>query len=67
MISAPDGPSALAAWQRHRDATALLLTDLIMPGGLGGKELELHDGENFLQKPSSSDQILRCVGASLDA
>lgn len=95
VLSAPDGPSALATWQEHRDSIALLLTDLIMPGGLGGKELgqqlvaekarlkiiytsgyssemagkelELRAGENFLQKPSSSELILRCVRTCLDS
>jgi CheY-like chemotaxis protein len=39
VIEASDGPSALAMWQTHRDAIDLLITDMVMPGGLTGLEL----------------------------
>jgi CheY-like chemotaxis protein len=95
VIEAADGVSALVIGRERRGEIDLLLTDLIMPGGIGGqelarllreedpglkiiytsgysreiagKELELFNGENFLQKPCPTLQLLRCVRESLDA
>jgi signal transduction histidine kinase len=39
VIEAPDGPSALVLWEKHRDKIDLLLTDMVMPGGLTGADL----------------------------
>jgi len=39
VIEAADGPSALILWQQHRDEIDLLLTDMVMPGGLSGADL----------------------------
>jgi len=39
VLEAADGAAALLLWQAHRRAVALLLTDLVMPGELGGREL----------------------------
>ncbi|MEY2879355.1 MAG: hypothetical protein RLZZ15_1735 [Verrucomicrobiota bacterium] len=39
VLTAEDGPHALAVWSRHRPEIALLLTDLVMPGGLSGQDL----------------------------
>ncbi len=39
VLEAASGVEALAVWPEHRGAIALLLTDLMMPGGLGGMEL----------------------------
>lgn len=39
VLEAADGITALELWQTHRDAVALLLTDMVMPGGLNGREL----------------------------
>jgi PAS domain S-box-containing protein len=39
VLEAPDGPAALALWRQHREAVALLLTDLVMPGGVNGRDL----------------------------
>jgi CheY-like chemotaxis protein len=39
VIAAATGVEALALFAEHKDAVALLLTDLVMPAGLGGKEL----------------------------
>jgi len=93
VLETGDGLAALEVWRQRRDEIDLVLTDLIMPGGLNGKdlarqlqgedpqlkviyasgysaeiagkELKLCNGENFLQKPYPSDQLLRCVHASL--
>jgi PAS domain S-box-containing protein len=39
IIEADSGLSALELWQHHRDAIDLLLTDMVMPGGISGQEL----------------------------
>ena len=39
VLEAPDGLATLGLWRQHRDAVALLLTDLVMPGGLNGRDL----------------------------
>jgi CheY-like chemotaxis protein len=39
VIEAPDGPSALACWRQHRGEIDLLITDMVMPGGLSGSDL----------------------------
>lgn len=39
VLEADDGVSAQELWRQHRDRIALLLTDLVMPGGLTGQEL----------------------------
>src|SRR5213083_1564117 len=36
---AADGHEAQKVWQQHRSEVALLLTDIVMPGGLSGLEL----------------------------
>jgi PAS domain S-box-containing protein len=39
VIEADSGPSALELWKQHRDTIDLLLTDMVMPGGISGQEL----------------------------
>ncbi len=39
IISAESGVDALTVWQRHKGDIDLLLTDMIMPDGLSGKDL----------------------------
>jgi CheY-like chemotaxis protein len=39
VVEAANGPEALALWSEHHDAIALLFTDLVMPGGLSGRQL----------------------------
>jgi len=39
VIEAHSGVAALAAWQSQREQVQLLLTDIIMPGGVNGREL----------------------------
>ena len=39
VLEACDGPSGFAAWAEHADEVRLLLTDMIMPGGLSGLDL----------------------------
>jgi CheY-like chemotaxis protein len=39
VLQAASGVDALEVWQRARDQIDLLLTDLVMPGGVTGREL----------------------------
>jgi PAS domain S-box-containing protein len=39
VVEAESGPAAKAAWGRSKDSINLLLTDMIMPGGLAGHHL----------------------------
>ena len=39
VLEAPDGVSAGTVWNEQRGAIQLLLTDMVMPGGITGKEL----------------------------
>ncbi len=39
VLTATNGPEALAVWSDHRLEIDLLLTDMIMPGGLSGRQL----------------------------
>ncbi|HEV2694863.1 MAG TPA: response regulator [Verrucomicrobiae bacterium] len=46
VLEADDGEEALIVWQQHRAEIRLLLTDLVMPGKINGKEL----AAQFLQQ-----------------
>ena len=46
VLVAFDGPEALNVWKKHRAEIQLVLTDLVMPGGMNGKEL----GEQLLRE-----------------
>ncbi|MDE3100278.1 MAG: PAS domain S-box protein [Verrucomicrobiota bacterium] len=39
VLEAPNGAHALDLWRQHHDRIKLLLTDMIMPGGMNGREL----------------------------
>ena len=46
VFDAFNGAEALKMWKQHRDEIRLLLTDLVMPGGMTGKDL----GERLLRE-----------------
>jgi len=46
VLEATNGVEARLIWKQHRDAIDLLLTDLVMPGGINGMELS----EKLLQE-----------------
>ena len=62
VIQAPSGPAAMEAWPRHRESVALLLTDLVMPDGMSGREL----GQR-LQADKPSLKVIYTSGYSADA
>ena len=94
VLQAGNGHDALRLWEEHRDAVRLLLTDIVMPRGMSGRELaarlrtsdaalrvvfmsgyspdmagrelQLQPGQDFIQKPYSSQQLLETVRNSLD-
>jgi CheY-like chemotaxis protein len=39
MLQASTGAGALEVWRQNRDAVRLLITDMVMPQGMSGKEL----------------------------
>jgi K+-sensing histidine kinase KdpD len=39
IYQAGTGPEAVKVWQEHRDEIKLLLTDMVMPGGMSGRQL----------------------------
>ena len=39
VLCAVSGVNALEIWQEHRDAIQLVVTDMMMPGGVSGREL----------------------------
>jgi CheY-like chemotaxis protein len=39
VFEAVDGQSALQIWNQHKEQISLVFTDVIMPGGLNGREL----------------------------
>ncbi len=42
ILEAPTGVKALEVWKQNRDEIRLLLTDLVMPDGMSGKDLAQH-------------------------
>jgi len=94
VLEAEHGVEALGLWRQQHENIALLLTDLVMPGGLSGqelarqlvadqpklrviymsgyspeiagRELKLKPGENYIQKPFTTNQLLLIVRQCLD-
>jgi len=48
VLEASHGKAALEVWQQHRDEIRLLLTDMVMPGGMTGLDLA---GQLLQQNP----------------
>lgn len=61
VIEAVDGGEALKIWSQQRSEIHLLLTDLVMPGGMTGKEL----GERIL-KDNPKLKVIYSSGYSLE-
>ena len=61
IVEASTAVAALRVWEQHRDQIQLLLSDLIMPGGMTGKEL----GEQLRQE-NPQLKIIYVSGYSAD-
>ena len=51
VICAANGEEAIKAWDENRDGVSLLLTDVVMPGGMNGQQLaeRLHNDRQNLK------------------
>jgi PAS domain S-box-containing protein len=56
VLEAGDGQEAFRLWEQHREEIALLLTDMVMPGGMTGKELAA--------KLKAEKQVLKVIYSS---
>jgi nitrogen-specific signal transduction histidine kinase/CheY-like chemotaxis protein len=59
VLEAPDGPTAEGLWTANQSQVSLLLSDLIMPGGIDGRELAAR-----LQKQNPDLKVLFISGYS---
>ena len=60
VMDASDGPEALRLWQSVSATVDLVVTDMVMPGGIGGKELAAE-----LRKQKPSLKVLYVSGYSI--
>ncbi|WP_160164580.1 PAS domain S-box protein [Pedosphaera parvula] len=67
VLEAVSGPAALSVWQEHKDEISLLLTDMVMPHGITGRELaeRLLADKPKLKVIYSSGYSLAVVGADM--
>jgi PAS domain S-box-containing protein len=61
LLDAANGAAAVRLWDTHREQIHLLLTDLVMPGGMNGKEL----GER-LRRESPKLKVIYVSGYSAE-
>jgi len=61
VLEAASGRGALEVWEAHRDEIDLLLTDMVMPDGVNGRELALR-----LQAEKPSLRVLYTSGYGTD-
>jgi signal transduction histidine kinase len=57
VFAAASGAAALAVWAEHRASIDLLVTDMVMPGGISGRELA-----DRLRAERSSLKVILCSG-----
>jgi signal transduction histidine kinase/CheY-like chemotaxis protein len=61
VVVAQDGQEALKLWPQHRGKIDLLLTDMVMPGGITGRELA-----DRLLRESPQMHVIYSTGYSVD-
>jgi two-component system, cell cycle sensor histidine kinase and response regulator CckA len=61
VLEAPNGVEALDIWAEHRTSIRLLMTDLVMPGGMSGRDLAVR-----LQDEEPSLRVLFTSGYSAE-
>jgi PAS domain S-box-containing protein len=68
VVAAANGSEALELWGAHRHEVALLLTDLVMPGGMKGHELarQLQSAESYLKVVYMSGYSAEIAGRDLE-
>jgi signal transduction histidine kinase/ActR/RegA family two-component response regulator len=68
VVAAANGSEALELWGAHRQKVALLLTDLVMPGGMKGHELarQLQSAESYLKVIYMSGYSAEIAGRDLE-
>ncbi len=94
VCEAADGAEALRKWDEHGQKIQILLTDIVMPEGISGRDLaarlreknpklpvvftsgysseiagrdlNLQEGENFIQKPASPERLLAVIRRALN-
>jgi two-component system cell cycle sensor histidine kinase/response regulator CckA len=57
VLLASNGPEAIKLWDQHREQVALLFTDVVMPGGMNGRELA-----ERLRADRPSLRVIYCSG-----
>jgi CheY-like chemotaxis protein len=62
VLETANGPEALPLWAAHRETVALLLTDMVLPGGMSGMELSRR-----LKSERPGLKVVYVSGYSLDA
>jgi PAS domain S-box-containing protein len=61
VLEAANGPEAVALWQEQGKSVSLLLTDMVMPGGMSGLDLT-----ERLRKTNSELKVIISSGYSLE-
>ena len=61
VLEAADGPEAVQVWKDHQDTIQLLMTDMIMPGGMTGRDLA-----DRLQSEAKDLKVIYASGYSAD-
>jgi CheY-like chemotaxis protein len=61
VVTAPSGDEAVPLWQQHSSKVDLLLTDMVMPGSLSGRELS-----EKLLKEKPALKVVYTSGYSMD-
>jgi PAS domain S-box-containing protein len=61
VVTAQDGQEALNLWPQHRGKIDLLLTDMVMPGGITGRELA-----DQLLRETPKMRVIYSTGYSMD-
>ena len=61
VVTAGNGPEALELWSQHRGKIDLLLTDMVMPGGMTGRELA-----DCLLREAPGMPVIYSTGYSMD-
>ena len=70
VLEAATGAEALAVWGQHRARVAVLITDVVMPGGLSGIELAAHllaesPGLRVILASGYSEELAESAGRSI--